>query len=153
MDISLDFEDLFKTLNAFRIKYLVVGAHAVMFYTEPRYTKDMDVWIVPEINDAEKVYEALKQFGAPLKNLFPADFKDKKMILQIGVPPVRIDIMLEVPGIVFASAWKNKKKTKYGKTPIYILGIEDIMRAKQTAGRPTDLGDLEKLKRKNKSLS
>ena len=67
MDVPSDYEDLFKTLNACRIKYLVVGAYAVMYYAEPRFTKDIDIWVIPQMNDAGKIYEALKKFGAPLR--------------------------------------------------------------------------------------
>ena len=151
MDLSKDYEDLFKILNAYQIKYLVVGAYAVMSYTEPRYTKDIDVWIIPDLNNVNKIHDALKEFGAPLYGLDPEDFKDKKMILQMGVPPVRIDIMINLPGVSFAKAWKNKKKIRYNNTPIYVLGREELLQSKKKAGRPQDLIDLEKLERTKKS--
>lgn len=143
--ISQDYEDLFKTLNAFRIKYLVVDAYAVMYYAEPRFTKDIDVWIIPQLNDSNKVFEALKRFGAPLKNLSPQDFLDRKMILQIGVPPVRIDILLSIPGVSYSRAWKNRRRVKFGSTPISILGRKELIDAKKKTGRLQDLIDVEKL--------
>ncbi len=150
MELSPDYEDLFKILNAFKIKYLVVGAYAVMYYTEPRYTKDIDIWIIPNINDANKVFKALAAYGAPLKSLSPEDFKDKKMILQIGVAPVRVDIMVNVPGISFKEAWKNRKKIRYGKTPINILSASDLIKSKKEAGRAQDKIDLQRLLEKFK---
>lgn len=150
MNFSQDYEDLFKILNAHKIRYLVVGAYAVIYHSEPRYTKDLDVWVIPEMNDCRKVFDALKKFGAPLHGLEPQDFKDKKIILQMGVPPVRIDIMIHVPGISFQSAWKNKKKTKYGKTPIHVLGLSDLIQSKKTAGRPQDLMDIDRMALKRK---
>ncbi len=146
MNVISDYEDLFKALNAYRIKYLLVGAYAVMYYTQPRYTKDIDVWIISELNDVYKIYEALKKFGAPLKGIKPADFNDKTMIFQIGVAPVRIDIMTALPGVSSKFAWRNKKKIRYGKTSVYVLGQEDLIDAKRKAGRPQDAIDLEKLR-------
>ncbi len=145
MYLSSDYEDLFKTLNGYRIKYLIVGAYAVIYYTEPRYTKDLDVWIFPDLNDNQKVYGALKKFGAPLQGMTPDDFKNKKMIYQIGVAPVRIDIKMDVEGLDFKKAWKNRKKILFGKTPVCILGLKDLIQAKEKMGRPQDLLDLQKL--------
>lgn len=152
MDICPDYEDLFKTLNTHGIKYLVVGAHAVIHYTEPRYTKDVDVWVIPEMNHSHKVFSALKDFGAPLKDITLEDFQNKSMILQIGVAPVRIDILLDVPGVSFQKAWENRKKTKYGGTPIHILSLEDLMKTKKKAARPQDFLDLQKLRNIQKYL-
>lgn len=152
MDVCPDYEDLFKTLNTHGIKYLVVGAHAVIHYTEPRYTKDIDVWIIPEMNSPRKIFSALKTFGTPLIDVIPEDFENKSMILQIGVAPVRIDILLDVPGVSFQNAWKNRKKTKYGKTPIPILSLENLVKTKKKAARPQDLLDLQKLRNIQKYL-
>ena len=146
MNVISDYEDLFKTLNACRIKYLLVGAYAVMYYTQPRFTKDIDVWVIPELNDVHEIYEALKKFGAPLKGIKPEDFNDKTMIFQMGVAPVRIDILFDIPGVSAQPAWRNKKKIRYGKTPIYVLGQSDLIAAKRKAGRPQDEIDLEKLR-------
>jgi len=145
VEVSRDYEDLFKTLNAYKIKYLVVGAHAVIYYSEPRYTKDIDIWIPADLNEPQKVYEALKKFGAPLTHISPQDFSDQQMILQIGVPPVRIDILISVPGVLSHVSWKNRKKTLYGKTPIYVLGIKELIASKKKAGRPQDKLDMAKL--------
>lgn len=148
MNVCSDYEDLFKILNEKKVKYLVVGAYAVIYYTQPRFTKDIDLWIIPELNDAPKIYEALKEFGAPLKGLGPESFKDKSIILQIGVAPVRIDILLDMPGISFQKAWRNKKKARYGQTPIYILGKKDLMAVKHESGRPQDMIDLDNLRKR-----
>ena len=105
----------------------------------------MDVWVPPEINNVETIFNALKHFGAPLKGMTAKDFKDKKMIFQIGLPPVRIDIMGSVPGVSIKKAWEKKKRTHYGKSTIHVIDIKDLMRAKKTAGRPQDLLDYSKL--------
>ena len=149
--VSPDYEDLFKTLNAYKIKYLVVGAHAVGFYTVPRFTKDLDVWIPPALNNAAQLYKALRAFGAPLRDLTVAHFKDPSTILQIGVSPVRIDLMLGVPGVAWEEAWKHRKRSRYGKTPIHILGISELIQAKKAANRPQDRLDLKQLSTRDKS--
>ena len=153
MEISPDYEELFRILNESKIKYLVVGAYAVMFYSEPRFTKDLDIWVIPELNNPDRVYGALRQFGAPLRRVRPRDFQDKSMILQIGVAPVRVDVMMDVPAVSFETAWKNRKKARYGKTPIYILGIRELIRAKRKAGRLQDKLDLERLSEQVKKIS
>ena len=143
--VSQDYEDLFSVLNAHNIKYLVVGAHAFGFYAVPRFTKDLDVWIPPALNDAERVCKALKTFGAPLRDLTAKDFADASTILQIGVAPVRIDIMCGVPGVSWKQAWKHRRKGRYGKTPIHVLGRAELIQSKKTAGRPQDRLDLKAL--------
>lgn len=143
--ISQDYEDLFSILNACKVKYLVVGAHAVAYYTEPRFTKDIDVWIPAILNDPQRVFRALRTFGAPLRGLTTKDFEDPTMILQIGVAPVRIDILVALPGVSAKEAWRHRRRTRYGKTPIAVLGLEELIKAKKAAGRPQDQLDLSKL--------
>ena len=149
--LSSDYEDLFSTLNAYKIKYLVVGAHAVMFYSAPRFTKDLDVWIPTALNDPQRVHEALRAYGAPLKGIAPSDFQDTKMFLQIGVAPVRVDILAAVPGVSAEEAWKHRRRSRYGKTPINILGLADLIKAKRATARPQDKLDLSKLLRGKKT--
>jgi hypothetical protein len=143
--VSQDYEDLFSTLNAHKIKYLVIGAHAVAFYSRPRFTKDVDVWIPAVLNDPERVHTALKAFGAPLQGIAPADFQDPSMMLQIGVAPVRIDILMAVSPLSALQAWKHRKRGRYGKTPIHVLGLSDLIHTKKAANRPQDRLDLQQL--------
>ena len=143
--VSQDYEDLFSTLNAYKVKYLVVGAHAVAYHAQPRFTKDLDVWVPAALNESQRVYDALKAYGAPLRDLTPASFADPGMILQIGVAPVRIDIMTGLPGVTAQEAWKRRVKTRYGRTSIYVLGLAELVKAKRTSGRPQDKLDLIKL--------
>ena len=147
-----DYEDLFSVLNAAKIKYLVVGAHAVMFYTEPRFTKDLDLWIPAALNDPFRVYDALKSYGAPLTGIRPEDFRDPQTILQIGVAPVRVDILTALSGVPSVEeAWKRRKRSRYGQTPINVLGLNDLIQAKRAIGRPQDQLDLDKLQRRRRS--
>lgn len=150
MDVCPDYEDLFKLFNDKGIKYLLAGGQAVIYYTEPRYTKDMDIWVIAELNHPEKLYNALREFGVPLKKITVEDLNNKKLIIQIGVAPVRIDLLLNIEGVHFKTAWKNRKRVKYGNTPINIMAIDDLIKAKRIAGRTQDILDLEKLQKVRK---
>lgn len=143
MPINKDFEDLLHHLNTAQAKYLVAGAYAVIFHTEPRYTKDLDIWIQPTRENAEKVYKALKNFGAPLQNLSIEDLMNPKMVYQIGIEPNRIDILMGVGKFPFEEAWRNRVTDRYGKEKIGVLGLQDTIRAKKIAGRPKDKLDLK----------
>jgi len=145
MSVHQDFEDLLRCLNTVKAKYLIVGAHAVAVYSEPRYTKDLDIWVEATRENALKVYEALKEFGAPIKNLKVEDLTNKELFYQIGVAPIRIDIIMGLKGVDFSEAWKNKKTTKFGKEHIYVLGLDDLVKTKKTAARPRDKEDLRKI--------
>lgn len=143
MPLNQDFAELIHHLNTANAKYLVIGAYAVMIYTFPRYTKDIDFLIEPTSENAEKVYEALKVFGAPLETVSAEDLKKSDMVLQIGVEPNRIDIITSIEGARFEELWKNKKEERYGEEPIYIPSLEDLVQIKKLAGRPGDLKDIE----------
>ena len=142
MDVNPDYKDLLRILNSYHVRYLVIGAHALAFYTEPRYTKDLDVWIEPTPENAQHVLTALQEFGAPAGDLTLNDLTDPKMVYQIGVAPNRIDILTSISGVRFFTAWQNRVKTKYGDTPIHIISVKDFLRNKKAAGRPQDLLDL-----------
>ena len=145
MDISQDYRDLFKVLNKHKVKYLIVGAYAVIYYTEPRFTKDMDIWVKADIKNANRLYNALKEFGAPLKAISPEDFTDNRLIYQIGVAPIRIDIIAGLSGISFDVAWENRVKSKYGDIVINVVGIKELIKLKKTTKRKQDLLDLDEL--------
>lgn len=152
MDISSDYRDLFRELNKHKVKYLVVGAYAVVYYTEPRFTKDLDIWVKADTKNAGKLYRALKEFGAPLKNVHPEDFTNESLVYQIGLAPIRVDIIMGLPGIKFDLAWKNSTRSKYGGTPINILGIEELVRSKKKTNRAQDRLDLKRLMTKIKGV-
>jgi hypothetical protein len=140
-----DFKDLFKVFNAVGVEYLVVGAHAVIYYAEPRYTKDLDIWVNPSDANAENVWMALASFGAPLHGIQKRDFTDPEMIYQIGVAPNRIDILMGIAGLSFDAAYPNRIMSTYDSIPIPIIARPDLIKAKQAAARPQDLIDLERL--------
>ena len=145
MSVNPDYKDLFTIFNSEKIEYLVVGAHAVIFYAEPRYTKDIDVWVNTSKENAEKVWKALELFGAPVENIPVSDFTDATMIYQIGIEPNRIDILMGIAGVSFNDAYSCAVQTTYGEVPIKILSKEDLIKSKRAAGRKQDLLDIENL--------
>ena len=147
MATNPDFRDLFAALSAQGADFLVVGGHAVMLYTQPRYTKDLDVWVRPTSENAERVFQALADFGAPLVNVKVEDFAAPGTIFQIGVAPNRVDILTSLEGIEFEQAWAARTKSTYGGVPIGVLSAEDLIANKRAVARPQDLLDVEALTR------
>lgn len=150
MGANPDFVDLFKAFNAADVRYVLVGGYAVIFHTEPRYTKDIDVWIDPTRENAARAFRALAEFGAPLDGITIADLSDPHMIYQVGMEPNRIDIIMGVPGLEFAAAHARSVASSYGGQPIRVLALEDLVKAKRAAGRSQDLLDLERLGEKQR---
>jgi hypothetical protein len=146
---SPDFKELLNLLEKYKVRYLVVGGYAVMKYTEPRFTKDLDVWVSTDTENSKAVYAALKEFGAPLKKLTPADFVQEGYFYQMGRPPFRLDVMMSIPGVTFETAWKNREKVQVGELVIQFISRADLIKAKEASGRPQDLIDAEELKKDN----
>lgn len=146
MRVPLDYKELLSALNRSKVRYLVIGAYAVTYYTEPRYTKDIDIWVGPDTKNAQRVYTALKEFGAPLQGITVKDFSNPKMVYQIGVAPVRADIMMSVSGVKFKTAWQHKKIAPFNGIKINIIGIKELIRIKEKTGRPLDAADTESLR-------
>jgi hypothetical protein len=145
MATNPDFKDLFAALFDAQADFIVVGAHAVMVYTEPRYTKDLDVWVRPTPDNAARVFRALEAFGAPLADLKVEDLATEGVVFQIGVAPNRIDILTAIDGVDFEEAWMRRRRSNYAGISISLLSQDDLIRNKRAAGRPQDLLDLAKL--------
>jgi hypothetical protein len=105
---SPDFKELLSVFREFDVRFLVDGGYAVMCYTEPRYTKDLDLWVSTDSVNAVRVFDALKRFGAPLRGLSPNDFAQPECFYQMGIAPVRVDIMLSIPAVSFDDAWERR---------------------------------------------
>ena len=143
---SPHYKELLQLLNDFEVEYLIVGGFAVMKYSEPRYTKDLDVWVHNSRQNALRVIEALKEFGAPLEHdkVTSETFTDKQVVYQIGIAPVRIDILTEITGVKFPAAWSNRVRGTFFGVPVHFISLDDLLTNKQALGRSSDLKDLKR---------
>jgi hypothetical protein len=145
MPVNPDYRELFRLLSEEKVEYLIVGAYAVTYYAEPRYTKDLDILIRPSLENAKKAWAALERFDAPLLDIAVADLTDPELVYQIGVEPNRIDVHMGITGVDFEKAWQRRVESTYGGVPISLVSREDLITAKKASGRPQDLLDLERL--------
>lgn len=146
MPVNPDFSDLFSALNGAEARYLVVGGYAYSFHVEPRYTKDLDVWVEPTERNADSVWRALA-FGAPMADVSVADLARPDVVIQIGVPPSRVDIVTSIDGVAFDDAWEHRVDSSYGEAAIHVIGRQELIRNKRACGRLQDLADVERLER------
>ena len=145
--MSKDQRDILKAFDAHRVKYLIVGGFAYGAYTEPRATKDIDLWIRNDRENAEAVFRALAEFGAPIAGLNPTDFMDNS-VFQVGQPPERIDILQRIDGIGFDEAWENRVEGFIdADTPATIISRDDLIQNKLASGRAQDLLDVKVLQK------
>jgi hypothetical protein len=142
-----DFSDLLSEFNAHRVEYLVVGAHALAAHGHVRATKDMDVWVRPTRENAERVLAALAAFGAPLHGTSLDDFAGPDFVLQIGVQPIRIDVLTSITGVSFDEAWPARLEATFDGAPVGVLSKEHLIQNKSATGRPQDLADVDFLTR------
>lgn len=145
MDLPQDFQDFRDLLSEFlaaRVEFLVVGAHALALQGHLRATKDLDVWVNPSTENSRRVYQALAAFGSPLHQISPEEFAKRGTILQIGVAPVRIDIISSIEGIDFPDAWSDHVEGRFLGLTVPALGRRALIRNKTAAGRPQDLADV-----------
>jgi hypothetical protein len=133
------------------VRYLIVGGYAVMIHTEPRYTKDRDLWVDRSGANAQELFKALAQFGAPLKGLQPADFTEPDVFYQIGMEPVRVDVMTSVTGLEFESAWERRVVVDFDGEPAGVLSRDDSLLSKKAARRPRDRKHIRRLQKPRKS--
>lgn len=143
--MSSDFEELLKIFNDNEVRYLIVGGYAVMLYTEPRYTKDLDLWVEATPENASKVWRALVEFGAPLSNLAVNDFAREGFFYQMGRPPVRVDVLMSVDAVKFADAWPRREQSLLGAQPAWFISRADLLKNKRASGRHIDLHDADLL--------
>jgi len=145
MPLNRDFRDLFAALNAEGVRYLLVGGYAFAFHVEPRFTKDLDVWVEASPEAAPRVLRALLAFGAPAERIEESDFREPRVTVQLGVSPNRIDLLTAVSGLDFEDAWPRRIETPFGDQVIWVISRDDLVRNKRASGRDQDLVDLKKL--------
>lgn len=126
----------------------MVGAYAVIRYTQPRYTKDFDVWLAPSPENAKRVMRAFQAFGIGLfVGVTIDDFAKPGLLFSVGVAPVRIDFLTSVPPLDFESCWRRRDTLRDDALSIHYLSKADLIIAKTLAARPQDLADLDELRR------
>jgi hypothetical protein len=144
-----DFVDFIALLNQHQVEYMVVGAHALAFHGRPRHTGDLDIWIKPSIENAEKMILVLRDFGFESLGLKKEDFLKDNYVTQLGYPPLRIDILNAISGVGFDEAYNGKVTGQYEDLAISFISITDFIANKVATGRSKDLGDIEALRKKD----
>lgn len=144
---SPDFLDLLTALNVADARYMLVGGHAVGLFGRPRATKDFDLWIEASPENARRVMQALREFGAPLGDLVDADLSVGGNGFRMGTPPFRIELLTDISGVSFADAWPRRETHDLDGTRCHVISREDLLANKRAAGRPQDLADVDILER------
>ncbi len=144
--INKDFKEFIELLNSNNVKYLVVGGYALAFHGYPRYTKDIDIWVWVDRENAENIIAALHKFGFTSLELNVDDFLIPGYVIQLGNPPARIDILTSVTALDFNDCYSSKVKIDIEGTTINFIDRESLKKNKKAVGRHQDLADLENLK-------
>jgi len=148
VDLRPDLIDLLTEFANFGVEYLVVGSWAVAAHAQPRYTKDLDLWIGTSPANLQKVVLALRAFGAPRELVEEAAKMSDEEFVFFGTPPARIDILRSIQGATFEEAWQRRSVMKWGDVSVNVIGVDDLITAKRAAGRPRDLRDVALLQGK-----
>jgi hypothetical protein len=147
--LNKNFIDMLSALSEAGAEFLIVGAHALSAHGYPRATGDLDLWVRPTKENAERVWQALEKFGAPRRNVTPEDFYTPDTVYQIGLPPQRIDFMTSIDGVDFDEAWRTRKQTIIEGLSVGFLGREQLLKNKRATGRPKDLFDVAWMEESN----
>ena len=145
MEIQPDFRDLLALFNAHRVEYMIVGGYALAFHGAPRYTGDIDLFVRPNAANARRILTALDEFGFGTVGLTEEDFRSPDKVVQLGVPPVRIDIITSLSGVSLEDAFAGCVDGKYGDIPVKYIGRAEFISNKRSTGRKKDIADLEAL--------
>ncbi len=146
--MNSDFKDLLRIFEAEGVEYLIVGAYAVMHYTQPRYTKDLDIWLKPSPENSRRIAKAFYLFGVPLVEVTREDFEQEGLQYLIGMPPSQIDFLTSLPcPFSFDEAWEHRQTEVSEGITLHFLGKQELIIAKKIANRPQDLADLDEIRR------
>jgi hypothetical protein len=146
ISLSSDFREFIQSLNENQVRYLVVGGYAVAIHGNPRFTKDIDIWIEISPQNAGNIVAALDQFGFSSLGLKSDDFCVKDQIIQLGYPPNRIDVITSLPGVKFNECYASRLTIEVDGLNIDFIDLQNLRKNKRATGRLQDLADLEKLK-------
>ena len=145
MEIQTDFKELLELLNTHNVEYMIVGGYALAFHGAPRYTGDIDIFVKPDKENARRILDALDEFGFGAVGIELSDFEYENKVIQLGVPPVRIDIITSISGVKWEDAFSSRVKGQYGDVPVYYIGLDQFIKNKKSIGRKKDMADLEAL--------
>lgn len=145
MEIQKDFRELLALLNEHLVEYLIVGGYALAFHGAPRFTGDLDILVKPEAGNADRILEALAAFGFGSVGLAASDFVHPDQIVQLGVPPVRVDLITSISGVTWEEARAGRSPGLYGDVPVGYIGRDQLLANKRATGRRKDAADLEAL--------
>ena len=145
-NLQSDLREFIALLNSHAVEYLVVGGHAVAFHGYPRFTGDIDFLIRPTAENANRILDAIRDFGFGSLELTPEDFTTPERIVQLGRPPNRIDILTSISGVEFDDAWTGRVPAKLDEEPVSFLGFDALIRNKEASGRDKDRADVAKLR-------
>jgi hypothetical protein len=143
--MNQDFLDLLRAFIDRDVRFLIVGAYALGVHGRPRATGDLDVWVDPTPENAANVMSALEQFGAPTAAVTTEDFSRPGIVFQMGLPPLRIDVLTALSGLTFSEAWPGRIQAPFGQVMADVIGREAFIKNKRATGRAKDLGDIEAL--------
>jgi hypothetical protein len=147
MALQPDYRDILAAFADYQVKYLVVGGYAVGFHGTPRFTKDLDLWVEPDVENLIRVKQALVAFGAPKAVVEQLESASPEDVLWMGVPPVRIDILKGVPGGDFSHLYQRRVVANWDGVQANIVGCADLIKLKRASGRSQDLVDADQLER------
>jgi Nucleotidyl transferase of unknown function (DUF2204) len=142
MELNRDFSEFIASCAAHDVRYLIVGGYAVAAHGHPRFTKDLDVWVWVDEQNANRLVSALDDFGFGSVGLTAADFTEEGMVVQLGYPPQRIDILTQVDGVQFDSCWDRHIEIEIGGQRVPFISADDLLANKKASGRPQDLADV-----------
>ena len=145
MEAQPDFKELLALFNAHQVEYMIVGAYALGFHGAPRYTGDLDLLVKPDLENARKILKVLQEFGFRSLDITVEDFTTKERVVQLGVPPVRIDLLTSITGIEWEQAVSHRVSGTFGDVPTFFIGLDDFIANKKACGRHKDLADVEVL--------
>ena len=145
MTLDPDFKEFIQSLNANGVRYLIVGGYAVAAHGHPRYTKDLDIWIWLDENNAAHLLRALDDFGFGAVGLMMTDFLEPDQIIQLGYPPSRIDLLTTVPGVTFEACYPDRQMIDIDGVAVNFIDLKNLKKSKRASGRAQDLADLENL--------
>ena len=150
--LEKDYKDILQIFIEEKVQFLLVGGYAVGAYGYVRATKDLDLWVLANPENAKLIIKSLIRFGAPMRDVSVDDFSKEGIIFQIGVEPIRIDISTSIEGVSFQSAYQNAKTIIIDNLHIPIISLEDLIINKRASGRHRDLADVEALEEIEKRL-